>query len=155
LLISPPTQINQCLMTFGISDNESTKSFLSFFCAYLFYWDQYVLYLFSPFLPAFNLQLKRRIVTIDDYADLPPDEEELLKAVASQPVSVGICGSERAFQLYSQVGSPLININNDLFVLLPHISVLSVLKLTVAAKCWCIRVSFPDHVQLLWIMQYW
>ncbi|KAK7310934.1 hypothetical protein RJT34_08740 [Clitoria ternatea] len=47
-------------------------------------------------------KLKRHVVTIDDYVDLPPSEQELLKAVASQPVSVGICGSERAFQLYSK-----------------------------------------------------
>ncbi|GAB2291813.1 hypothetical protein Dimus_026064 [Dionaea muscipula] len=48
-------------------------------------------------------KLKRHIVTIDGYVDIPPNnEEELLRAVASQPVSVGICGSERAFQLYSK-----------------------------------------------------
>jgi hypothetical protein len=50
------------------------------------------------------LQLKRRVVTIDGYTDVPPnDEKKLLKAVAVQPVSVGICGSARAFQLYSKV----------------------------------------------------
>lgn len=47
-------------------------------------------------------KLRRRVVTIDDYVDVPLNEEELLKAVATQPVSVGICGSERAFQLYSE-----------------------------------------------------
>ncbi|KAJ4967284.1 hypothetical protein NE237_019133 [Protea cynaroides] len=48
-------------------------------------------------------KLKRRAVTIDGYVDVPPNsEEQLLQAVASQPVSVGICGSERAFQLYSE-----------------------------------------------------
>ncbi|GAB4839428.1 hypothetical protein Ancab_028950 [Ancistrocladus abbreviatus] len=48
-------------------------------------------------------KLKRHVVTIDGYVDVPPNnEKELLKAVASQPVSVGICGSERAFQLYSE-----------------------------------------------------
>ncbi|KAL2654754.1 hypothetical protein GLYMA_04G028300v4 [Glycine max] len=47
-------------------------------------------------------KLKRRAVTIEDYVDVPPSEEEILKAVASQPVSVGICGSEREFQLYSK-----------------------------------------------------
>ncbi|KAK7351725.1 hypothetical protein VNO77_11379 [Canavalia gladiata] len=47
-------------------------------------------------------KLRRRVVTIEDYVDVSPNEEELLKAVASQPVSVGICGSERAFQLYSK-----------------------------------------------------
>lgn len=48
-------------------------------------------------------KLRRRVVTIDGYVDVPPNnEKELLKAVAAQPISVGICGSERAFQLYSK-----------------------------------------------------
>ncbi|KAJ8762370.1 hypothetical protein K2173_007528 [Erythroxylum novogranatense] len=48
-------------------------------------------------------KLKRHVVTIDGYVDVPPfNEEVLLQAVATQPVSVGICGSERAFQLYSK-----------------------------------------------------
>ncbi|XP_074273354.1 cysteine proteinase COT44-like [Silene latifolia] len=47
--------------------------------------------------------LERHIVTIDGYADVPPNNEnELLKAVAAQPVSVGICGSDRYFQFYSK-----------------------------------------------------
>lgn len=47
-------------------------------------------------------KLKRRVVTIDGYTDVPAgNEKALLEAVAAQPVSVGICGSERAFQLYS------------------------------------------------------
>lgn len=47
-------------------------------------------------------KLKRRVVSIDGYVDVPPNnEQELQQAVATQPVSVGICGSERAFQLYS------------------------------------------------------
>lgn len=47
-------------------------------------------------------KLKRHFVTIDGYKDVPPnDEKQLLQAVVRQPVSVGICGSERAFQLYS------------------------------------------------------
>lgn len=53
-----------------------------------------------------TLQLQRRVVTIDGYTDVPQnDEDKLLKAVAKQPVSVGICGSERAFQSYSKVSS--------------------------------------------------
>ncbi|KAL3505341.1 hypothetical protein ACH5RR_035182 [Cinchona calisaya] len=49
-----------------------------------------------------NNKLKRHVVTIDGYKDVPSNNEiELLQAVATQPVSVGICGSERAFQLYS------------------------------------------------------
>ncbi|CAL4894357.1 unnamed protein product [Urochloa decumbens] len=48
-------------------------------------------------------KLKRRVVTIDGYSDVPSNKENLLlQAVAQQPVSVGICGSARAFQLYSQ-----------------------------------------------------
>ncbi|EEE64302.1 hypothetical protein OsJ_19139 [Oryza sativa Japonica Group] len=48
-------------------------------------------------------KLKRRVVTIDGYKDVPANNEDmLLQAVAQQPVSVGICGSARAFQLYSK-----------------------------------------------------
>ncbi|KAB1203771.1 Cysteine proteinase COT44 [Morella rubra] len=48
-------------------------------------------------------KLKRRVVTIDGYTDVPSNnEQQLLQAVAMQPVSVGICGSEREFQLYSK-----------------------------------------------------
>lgn len=45
----------------------------------------------------------RHVVTIDGYTDVPPHNEDLIRqAVAIQPVSVGICGSERTFQLYSK-----------------------------------------------------
>lgn len=48
-------------------------------------------------------KMNRHVVTIDDYVDVPPNnEEQLLQAVAAQPISVGLCGSERAFQLYSK-----------------------------------------------------
>ncbi|KAL1815758.1 hypothetical protein DCAR_0520270 [Daucus carota subsp. sativus] len=48
-------------------------------------------------------KLKKHVVTIDGYIDVREnDEKELLAAVAAQPVSVGICGSERNFQLYSK-----------------------------------------------------
>lgn len=48
-------------------------------------------------------RMKRRVVTIDKYVDVPENnEKQLLQAVAAQPVSVGICGSERAFQMYSK-----------------------------------------------------
>jgi hypothetical protein len=47
------------------------------------------------------LQLKKRVVTIDGYSDIPSNQEDLLlQVVAQQPVSVGICGNARAFQLY-------------------------------------------------------
>ncbi|KAG6408789.1 hypothetical protein SASPL_131812 [Salvia splendens] len=49
-----------------------------------------------------SLQLKRRVVTIDSYVDVPAKKEKKLQqAVATQPVSVGICGSDSKFQLYS------------------------------------------------------
>ena len=61
--------------------------------------------LLTSILCLLSLQLQRNVVTIDGYADIPSnDEGKLLQAVAAQPVSVGICGSERAFQLYSKVG---------------------------------------------------
>ncbi|KAM0937222.1 putative actinidain [Dioscorea sansibarensis] len=48
-------------------------------------------------------KLNRRVVSIDGYTDVPANNEDLLlQAVAKQPVSVGICGSERAFQSYSK-----------------------------------------------------
>ncbi|KAL1820798.1 hypothetical protein ACET3Z_015667 [Daucus carota] len=48
-------------------------------------------------------KLNRHVVTIDGYVDVREnDEAQLLEAVAAQPVSVGICGSERDFQLYSK-----------------------------------------------------
>lgn len=57
------------------------------------------------FFDSFMWQLKRHVVTIDGYKDIPANNEKLLlQAVATQPVSVGICGSERAFQFYSKVG---------------------------------------------------
>lgn len=47
-------------------------------------------------------------MTIDGYVDVPANNEKmLLQAVANQPVSVGISGGERAFQLYSKVGVKL------------------------------------------------
>jgi hypothetical protein len=46
-------------------------------------------------------------VTIDGYTDVPTnDEEQLLQAVATQPVSVGIAGSGMEFQFYSKVCLP-------------------------------------------------
>jgi len=48
-------------------------------------------------------KLKRHVVTIDGYKDVPANKEDLLlQAVSQQPISVGICGSAQAFQLYSQ-----------------------------------------------------
>ncbi|KAF6163048.1 hypothetical protein GIB67_001376 [Kingdonia uniflora] len=50
------------------------------------------------------MQKNNRVVSIDGYVDVSSsDEDQLLRAVASQPVSVGICGSERTFQSYSKV----------------------------------------------------
>ncbi|KAK1439012.1 hypothetical protein QVD17_04827 [Tagetes erecta] len=45
---------------------------------------------------------KAKVVSIDGYEDVPPmNEKALMKAVAHQPVSVGIEASGREFQLYS------------------------------------------------------
>ncbi|KAJ0984364.1 hypothetical protein J5N97_002720 [Dioscorea zingiberensis] len=44
---------------------------------------------------------KKRVVSIDDYEQVPEDNENSLKkAVANQPISAGIEGYGRAFQLY-------------------------------------------------------
>lgn len=50
-----------------------------------------------------NLKKERKhVVTIDDYEDVPPnDEESLKKAVFNQPVSVAIEADQREFQLYA------------------------------------------------------
>ncbi|KAL4568750.1 hypothetical protein LXL04_024365 [Taraxacum kok-saghyz] len=46
---------------------------------------------------------KAKIVTIDGYEDVPPmNERALMKAVAHQPVSVGIEASGKAIQLYTE-----------------------------------------------------
>eukprot|EP00887_Chlorella_sp_A99_P001556 scaffold8.g1556.t1 len=46
-------------------------------------------------------KVKRHVVTIDDYQDLPPnDEHALAQAVTHQPVAVAIEADQRAFQLY-------------------------------------------------------
>ncbi|KAF3446378.1 hypothetical protein FNV43_RR11557 [Rhamnella rubrinervis] len=48
-------------------------------------------------------KLNRHVVTIDGYRDVPEsNENQLQQAVASQPVSAGISGGGRAFQLYSK-----------------------------------------------------
>ena len=50
------------------------------------------------------MQKNAKVVSIDDYEDVPPyDETALKKAVAHQPVSVAIEASGRAFQLYLSV----------------------------------------------------
>ncbi|KAB1220320.1 Cysteine proteinase RD21a [Morella rubra] len=48
-----------------------------------------------------TLRKNARVVTIDDYEDVPQNNEKALqKAVANQPISVAIEGGGRAFQLY-------------------------------------------------------
>lgn len=49
------------------------------------------------------LQKNSKVVSIDDYEDVPRNEKALQKAVAHQPVSVAIEASGRAFQLYTSV----------------------------------------------------
>lgn len=41
--------------------------------------------------PARLLPRRRPVVSIDSYEDVPPHEEALVKAVANQPIAVGIC----------------------------------------------------------------
>jgi hypothetical protein len=66
----------------------------------------------------FVFQKNAHVVTIDDYEDVPEnDEEALKKAVANQPVSIAIEAGGRDFQLYSGVSS------RDLF-------------------CWSVKTSF-------------
>lgn len=51
-----------------------------------------------------SLQKNAKVVSIDDYEDVPTnDEDALRKAVASQPIAVAIEGGGREFQLYSSV----------------------------------------------------
>lgn len=53
------------------------------------------------------LQKNAKVVSIDDYEDVPAnDEKALQKAVANQPVAVAIEGGGRAFQLYVSVRFP-------------------------------------------------
>lgn len=59
-------------------------------------------YVYFSLLPC--LQKNARVVTIDDYEDVPAyDELALTKAVANQPVSVAIEAAGREFQLYVSV----------------------------------------------------
>lgn len=56
------------------------------------------------------LQKNAKVVSIDDYEDVPVNDEiALQKAVANQPVAVAIEGGGRAFQLYDSVSFPLWN----------------------------------------------
>jgi hypothetical protein len=50
------------------------------------------------------VQKNAKVVTIDDYGDVPAyDELALQKAVANQPIAVAIEGGGREFQLYESV----------------------------------------------------
>lgn len=50
------------------------------------------------------MQKNAKVVTIDDYEDVPANNEKALqKAVANQPVSVAIEAGGREFQLYESV----------------------------------------------------
>lgn len=51
-----------------------------------------------------SLQKNAKVVSIDDYEDVPAyDEKALQKAVANQPIAVAIEGGGRDFQLYNSV----------------------------------------------------
>ncbi|KAF3319721.1 low-temperature-induced cysteine proteinase-like protein [Carex littledalei] len=47
-------------------------------------------------------QANNKVVTIDGYQDVPPNDEALLCAVLKQPISVGIDAGARDFQLYKE-----------------------------------------------------
>lgn len=48
--------------------------------------------------------MNAHVVTIDGYEDVPyNDEDALVKAISSQPISVAIEAGGRDFQLYSKV----------------------------------------------------
>lgn len=50
------------------------------------------------------VQKNAKVVTIDDFEDVPVNNEKALqKAVAHQPVSIAIEGGGREFQLYDSV----------------------------------------------------
>lgn len=90
---------------FYISSNPSTRNLGILERVHFIRYDVRISSSFLLLNSVFMMQLKRHVVTIDSYIDVPPSNEQLLlQAVAIQPVSVGLCGSERAFQLYSKVG---------------------------------------------------
>lgn len=112
--------------------------------------------LYNLFSPIFLLQLSRRVVSIDGYSDVPANNENLLlKAVAQQPVSVGICGSERLFQLYSKVCSITSLLSSHWRVVDLHPLPLR----TTHPHRYCMSLTCRGfsaaHVRLLWIMLCW
>jgi hypothetical protein len=96
----------------------------------------------------YSLQLKRHVVTIDGYSDVPANKEDkLLRAVSQQPISVGICGSAQAFQLYSQVRiHVLVALSLTYMIQFYH-------KLNCTFIVLLFRVSSMAHAQRLLIMQ--
>lgn len=59
---------------------------------------------FLFFLVFCFVQKNAKVVTIDDFEDVPVNNEKALqKAVANQPISVAIEGGGREFQLYDSV----------------------------------------------------
>lgn len=88
-------------------------------------------------------------MTIDAYRYVRPnDEDQLLQAVARQPVTASITGSSFSFQFYSKVWVNGLNSRalNSLFII-------RCVKLTNSFNL-CDRAFSPVHVRLLWIMLY-
>lgn len=62
------------------------------------------MFLISDHLGVYLLQKNAKVVSIDDYEDVPVNNEKALqKAVANQVVAVAIEGGGRSYQLYESV----------------------------------------------------
>ena len=78
-------------------------------CSYLFvsFASQRTLinpFVFIDYWFCFGPQKRERVISIDGYKDVKPnDEEALMCAVSSQPVSVAINAGTKDFQLYADV----------------------------------------------------
>lgn len=89
-------------------------------------------------------------MTIDAYRYVfPNDEDQLLQAVARQPVTASIAGSSFSFQFYSKVCVNGLNSMtlNSLFIFIRCVKLTNSFNL-------CDRGFSPVHVRLLWIMLY-
>ena len=93
------------ILQFHLLDNAA-QSLFSFVCSFGFT-SQYTLINPSVFINyriCFGPQKRERVISIDGYKYVKPnDEEALMCAVSSQPVSVAINAGTKDFQLYADV----------------------------------------------------